>query len=137
MTKKSRFNWPLIIAVLLFVLSLAIGYQLSLRRPLWNDEIYTQVTVVDPKSYADIIFFRIKRLEGNSCPLFYLVQKGVSDLFQFQFPVLWQKEWAIDQPGAQVIMRLSSDVFMSLSIALLVYFFSRYYSIFTGIYAFL
>src|SRR6185295_844334 len=114
-------------------LCLGLGHELSLRRPLWNDEIYTQTTVIDPRLYSDIIFFRIKKLEGNSCPLFYVIQKGISDLFQYHFPLSWEHEWSVAEEGSQVIMRLSSNLFMSLSIALLVYFFARYYSWAAGI----
>ena len=81
MIKKIQLNRPFILAALIFVFCLMMGHALSLRRPLWNDEIYSQVVVVDVKSYADILFFRIKNLEGNACPLFYLIQKTVSDLF--------------------------------------------------------
>jgi hypothetical protein len=137
MTPKNQPNGPLILTLGIFVLCLIIGYQLSLRRPLWNDEIFSQFTVVDTQSYQDILFFKIKNREGNPCPLFYLIQKAVSDLWQYKFPLDWHYEWAIDEAGSQVIMRLSSNIFMSLSIALLFYFFTHYYSLVAGIYSLL
>src|SRR5690349_4901213 len=97
METKTKNSWQFIVAAGIFALCLVIGYHLSLRRPLWNDEIHSQVNVIDAKSYQDIIFFRIRNLEGNACPLFYLIQKGISDLFQYRFPLTWQHEWGIRQ----------------------------------------
>jgi hypothetical protein len=136
MSKKIQLNLPLILAALIFALSLIVGYSLSLRRPLWNDEIYTQVAVVDQMSYPDMLYLR-RGLEGNSCPLFYLIQKSVSDAMGYQFPFHWESEWMLMEEGSQVIMRLGPNFFMSLSIALIFYFFARFYALAAGIYAFL
>lgn len=137
MNPSPRLNWPLMLAAGIFLLCLAIGHSLSLRRPLWNDEIYSQFKVIDIHSYFDIILLRFKTVEGNLCPAFYLIQKGVSDLFGFKFPFPWEYEWAVSEPGSQVIMRLTPNVFMSLSIAGLFYFFARNYSWGAGVYALL
>ncbi len=122
-------------AGVLFFLCVGFGYRLSSAKPLWNDEIYTQINSIDQASYKDIALGRIR--EGNNCPLFYLIQKGICDLTQYQFPLRWDKEWNLSDHKSQIIMRINSNIFMSASIALIFYFFSRNYSIWAGVYSLL
>lgn len=132
---KIKFSWSIIVAVVLWVTCLSVGTWLSERKPLWNDEIYTQIYSIEQLSYRDILSGRIK--EGNNSPLFYLLQKGICDLTQYRFPQKWDGEWSIGDQRSQIILRLSSNVFMSLSIVLIFYFFAHYYSGWAGLYALL
>ena len=123
----------LISTVVLFFLCIGIGYYLSLTKPLWNDEIYTQIRSIDQASYKNIVLGRIP--EGNNCPLFYLIQKGICNLLGYQFPFHWDKEWSLSDARSQVIMRLNPNIFISLTIVAIFYFFSQHYSTWAGIYS--
>ena len=126
MTKK-------IIAAALFLLFLSTGNYLAQRKPLWNDEIYTQVRTLDRLSYQDILLNRMT--EGNNCPLFYLIQKGICDAFHYKFPFVWDGEWYVGDLPSQMILRIGSNVFMALSLTAVFYFFARYYSGLAGFYS--
>ena len=128
MTKK-------IIAAALFLLFLSTGNYLAQRKPLWNDEIYTQVRTLDRLSYQDILLNRMT--EGNNCPLFYLIQKGICDAFHYKFPFVWDGEWYVGDLPSQTILRIGSNVFMALSLTAIFYFFARYYSGLAGFYSLL
>lgn len=121
-----------LISILLLIMLLNVGSWLSKKRPLWNDEIYTQVYVIDSSSYLDIL--RMNFTEGNNCPLFYLVQKSIADIFNFKFPIKWAGDiWYFSDIKSQYLMRISSNVFMSLAIFLIFYYFSLNYSLLSGI----
>lgn len=121
--------------IVIFILGLGIGTWLSLNKPLWNDEIYTQERAIDKLSYKEILL--VKFVEGNNSPIFYLMQKAVSDIAGFQLPMKWTGEWYLSDARSQVIMRIAPNVFMSLTVALVFYFFARYYSAGLGFYALL
>ena len=133
MSLMGKINWNPLVALTLFFLSFGIGIWLSLRKPLWNDEIYTQVYSIDQHSYADIIFHRL--VEGNNCPLFYLIQKSICDMSGYHFPLEWDYEWNLADSWSQLILRLSSNLFMSLSLALVFYYFATHYSTGVGVYS--
>lgn len=122
-------------ACVLFVLLFALGLLLSQLKPLWNDELYTQVYSVEKMSYAQILLGHVP--EGNNSPLFYLLQKAVCDVTHFQLPFTWQGQWSIGQPQAQGILRLMPNLFMSLALAVLFYAVAVQYSWLAGGYAFL
>ena len=134
MKNNSQSKWPIIAAGAIFIACLLAGYWLSQRKPLWNDEIYTQVTVIDKVSYFNLL--TRQNPEGNNAPLFYIIQKAVCDLTGYTFPHLWkgESEWFYSEPRAQIILRMSSNVFMSLTIACIFYFFAKFYSGWTGLY---
>jgi len=71
------------------MICLAIGFKLAYDKPLWNDEIYTLVSSVSRVSYLDILLGRVK--EGNNCPLFYVIQKGICDIARYSIPAPWLK----------------------------------------------
>jgi hypothetical protein len=119
--------------IVVLLLSLYAGRWLSLQKPLWNDEIYTQERAIDALSYQDIL--AVKFVEGNNSPLFYIIQKAVCDLWGFQLPMEWKGEWYLSHPRAQFVMRLAPNLFMSLSIALIFYYFASRYSYGVGLYA--
>ena len=134
MNEKQRAIWSWVLTGLLLIMCLGIGSELSQRKPLWNDEIYTQVNI-DKLSYEEI--FLNLTSEGNNCPLFYILQKIICGIFQFKFPYTWNGDWAISDMRSQVIMRISSNVFISFSLVAIFYFFSRFYSLRVGGYSLL
>ncbi len=134
MEKIKKFFDPFFIAAFLLCLCLAIGTELSLRKPLWNDEIFTQKASIDRNSYLEILTINEKFNEGNSCPLYYILQKATCDLMRFKLKEEWH--WGeIEHPLSQVIMRINSNIFTSLTVAVIFYFLTRLYSIWVGLYA--
>jgi len=118
----------------LFLALFAGGFILSQHKVLWGDEFFTQKVSIDGPSYMDILTLHF--IEGNKCPLFYLVQKSFSDLFSYKFPVeqIEGLNVILDR-RSQIIMRMPSNVYMSLALALIFYFFTRFFSVFAAIYA--
>lgn len=119
---------------LVFIVCLMIGFHLSLRKTLWNDELFTQFYNIESRSYADILLGSIS--ESNNCPLYYLLQKGLSDAFHFRLP---QKKWSdiirMRDTRSQIFLRIIPNGAMSLSLASLFYFFMRFYGVWAGLYA--
>ncbi len=134
-TIKIIKDWSCWIALTIFFICLAIGLWLSLKKPLWNDEIYTQIHSVEQPTFGGIL--TMKFVEGQMAPLFYLLQKFICMITGYKFPFPWDMEWTISDPASQIILRISSNFFMSLALALLFYFFTRYYSKWAGTYALL
>ncbi len=122
----------LVASIVIFLALLSIGFQLASKKPLWNDEAFSQVNSIQQLSYAQIIFEH--NPEGNICPLFYLIQKCIGDIAGFKIPLPWDVNTIVD-PKAQFILRIAPNVCMSLAITLLFYFFARFYSWSLGIYA--
>ena len=119
----------LVFAVLLFT-----GFLLSQRKVLWGDEFFTQKISIDTQSYTNILTSNFP--DGNKCPLFYIIQKINSDLFAYKLPVAdLQGIRLIFDPWSQIIMRIPSNVYMSLALAGIFYYFIRFYSLFAGFYA--
>jgi len=116
-----------------FIICLAIGFWLAARKPLWNDEIYTQTNSIEKFSYKGIILMKFE--EGNISPLFYLTQKFICDLFQYRFPIIWKGEWYIADLKSQIIMRVGPNIFMSLAITLIFYYFFKNGSLLLGLYS--
>lgn len=110
-----------------------MGFFLSKRKPLWNDELFTQTYSIERKSYTEILGGKVP--EANNAPLFYIVQKTTLALAQFKLPFTWQGEWNVSDRHSQIIMRIIPNLFMSLSILSLFYFFSSLYSLSVGFYA--
>ena len=113
---------------------LAGGFFLSEHKLLWTDELYSQQTAIDADSYAAIL--RLKFPDGNKNPLFYVIQKTVCHIFSYRLPVYFPREFyrTRDIPS-QVILRIPSNIYMSLALALIFYFFTRFYSVFAALYA--
>ena len=118
----------------IFLILLAGGFSLSLHKVLWLDELFTQQTAIDASSYADILLMKFP--DGNKDPLFYIIQKAVCNVFSYHLPVYFPGDFyrTRDIPS-QVILRIPSNIFMSLALALIFYFFTRFYSIFAAVYA--
>ncbi len=124
----------LYLSAVVMVLCLAAGLLLSQRKLLWLDELYTQQTAIEANSYKGILSFRFP--DGNKHPLFYLVQKMTGDVLSYHLPVHFDKNFYTtrDVPS-QVVLRIPSNFYMSLSLGLIFYFFTRFYSIFAAFYA--
>ena len=118
----------------IFFILLASGFSLSERKLLWNDELYSQQTAIDVDSYAGIL--SLKFPDGNKNPLFYIIQKSVCDVFSFHLPSVYSKELnRVRDIPSQIILRIPSNFYMSLALALFFYFFTRFYSIYAAFYA--
>jgi hypothetical protein len=113
---------------------LVSGLFLSEHKLLWNDELFSQQTAIDADSYAAIL--RLKFPDGNKNPLFYIIQKTVCNIFSYHLPVYFPQEFyrTRDIPS-QIILRIPSNIYMSLALALIFYFFTRFYSVFAALYA--
>ena len=90
---------------------------------------------MEKPSYYGILFKHLE--EGNNCPIFYIVQKAIGDLTHYKFPGPWKGEWQVKDMRSQIIMRIQANIFSALTIALIFYFFARYYSLAAGAYALL
>lgn len=123
MNKKVYF-----ITGLVFLVCFYVGLLLAEHKSLWNDEIFTQINSVD-RLYKSQLLGQIG--EGNNAPLFYSIQKGICDLFHYQTPDLWHNQTSYDR----LILRFNPVLFMSLSIACIFFYFSRFYSLFAGAYS--
>jgi len=121
------------VSAVLLVLLIFLGFEVAKHKHLWGDEIYTHLASVEDKSYLDIMFG--KTVEGNVCPLFYLTQKAITQVVQFETPKDWyageKNSWRI---GPMIILRIGPVVCMALALVLLFYGFSRMYSIWWGFY---
>ncbi len=125
-----RLLWGRTVFVFLFVL--AVGYFLSTKKPLENDELFTQISSVEGLSYQGILTAKIP--EGNVSPLFYFTQKAFLDALSFRLPFSWKGEWFVYNLPSQIALRVLSNVFMSLSVTIVFYFFARFYSVWAGVY---
>lgn len=106
-----------VLSLILWAGSFLAGLDLSRRRPLWNDELYTQINTVGALSYADV--WAGKSIEGNNTPLFYVIQKALCEGMGCELKEKWNSEWFVQDAGAQIRLRLLSNVFMSTAIAVL------------------
>jgi len=119
--------------LLLFAVLLLVGFTLAAYKPLWNDEVYTQVASVSRSSYGQIISGHVG--EGNVSPLFYLLQKSFQNIIHYSAPADWHTGWSDNGLKERLLLRVMPVVFMSAAIAGIFYFFSRNYSLWTGILA--
>jgi len=112
-----------IFSFFLLLLLIAIGIFLARNKPIWNDEIYSQTESIEQKTYADILLGKVA--EGNNCPLFYILQKAITQVLQYDFPDGWEGRWSIYHPESQMILRIIPIFFISLSIICIFYFFAK------------
>lgn len=123
------------LTLVLFWALLRLGSVWSEFKPLWNDELYTQIYSVENISYQQI--WRGQVAEGNNYPLFYSTQKMICDLAGFQLPFAWRGEWNVSDPAAQAVMRTGPNVCMALALTLIFYWSARKYSLAAGMCALL
>ena len=111
------------------------GFCLSQHKLLWLDECFTQHESINKSSYVDLLTMHFP--DGNKCPLFYILQKVDSDIFSFKYPVMPSEgSWDVSDVRSQIIIRIPSNIYMSLALALIFYYFTRFYSLFMGIFAY-
>lgn len=118
--------------IFVFLITFLLGLWLSVYKPLWNDEIFTQVENVEVYSYKEMLLGDFEH-EGNKCPLFYVLQKAVTTVLQYKFPFKWHHEWIINDIHSQIILRILPNAFMALSICMIFMFFCDRFSIFAGL----
>lgn len=121
-----------ILTLILFVLLFSLGLRIAELRPLWNDEIFTQLHSVQNKSYGDIMEGNIP--EGNNFPLFYIIQKLIIQSFQFELPKNWEGVGYGAHDLGQIILRLQGNLVISLTLCLVFYFLSYHFYFFWGMY---
>lgn len=126
---KSKLPLLYSLSGLLFLSCFYFGLRLAEHKSLWNDEIYSQIASVSGPSYSNLLLGRIG--EGNTCPLFYSIQKIICDLWQYKTPDLWHYQNVFDR----IILRLNPVFFMSASIMCIFFYFSWFYSLVTGAYS--
>jgi len=128
-------RYLIFISFLLLIILLAAGFTIANHKRLWNDEIYTQVGI-EKNSYGRIISGKIE--EGNNAPLYYLVQKIVNQLIHYSSPMGWRQSlasWKVNHQPSRLMLRITPVIYMSFAIVAIFYYFSRYYSIWTGLYS--
>lgn len=123
-----------LLSCILFVLLLAIGFWQAFHKPLWVDELFSLIHSVEGLSYGEIFLGRMQ--EGNNSPLFYLIQKGTLDVTGYEPPAPWLNgDWGYQDVGSQILIRVNPVVFMSLSVILIFYYFSRTFGLLAGVYS--
>jgi len=117
-----------------FLVLFTCGFLMSRQKPLWNDEIYSQKTAIEANSYKGLLSLNFP--DGNKNPLFYVIQKTVCNIFSYHLSVGYVDEFTrVRDIPSQVILRIPSNIYMSLALALIFYFFTRFYSVFAAMYA--
>ncbi len=106
-----------VLSLIVWAGCLFAGSDLSRRRPLWNDELYTQINTNSALSYADL--WTGKSIEGNNTPFFYVLQKALCETMGCELKEKWNGEWFVQDARAQIRLRILSNVFMSAAIAVL------------------
>ena len=132
-----RFNHKtsLCVSAVVFAALLYIGFLLSQHKLLWIDECTAQHLSVEKPSYVDLLTFRIPA-QLNQCPLFYILQKINSDIFSFRYHGMPSEgSNDISDLRSQIIMRIPSNIYMSLALAGIFYYFMRFFSLFAAIFA--
>ena len=128
---RSKLFWGLMLAGAVFATGVAQGMAMALKKPLWNDEIYSQMASVEKTSWQAIWSGGIR--EGNNSPLFYSAQKLLANAVGYKSDDLWHK----DDIQARALLRVFPVLCMALGLAVLVGFFVIQDSLFAAALAFL
>jgi len=124
--KPSSSVYLYVTSLLILLACLGIGLAIALRKPLWGDEVLS-LNLIIHSSYPVLLSHPIP--EGNVCHFFYILQRLIFDVSGFTLPPQWEAgQWDFVYPYGWVIVRLNPVFFMSLSIVLIYYYFSRFYS---------
>ena len=118
----SRAKVAFFLALIVFLLGFGQGLSIAIKKPLWTDEIFTQTDSIESKTWLQVL--KGDMGQGNNSPLFYSIQKVVCLFTGYRSQDLWHK----DEPQARLILRLVPVFFMSLGIALCVWYFFYFYS---------
>jgi len=125
------------VSILLYMVLVIGAFVLARHKPLWNDEIYSQVASIEKNSTIAILGGGIG--EGNNCPLFYLLQKGITSLLGYHTPRDWAlglANWREGDARDRIILRIQPVLLMSAVPIIVFYFLSRIYSLWTGLLSF-
>lgn len=124
----------LTLSALLFVTLCGAGLIIAAHKPLWLDELHTQFLSVQNRPAWQIITSGGAD-EGNSAPLYYLIQKWINLVpgEQVSADVLKDAIWA--EPKAQLILRGTAILCMSMAICIIFYYFASRFSLWAGFYA--
>lgn len=112
---------------------LFIGFSLARQKPLWVDEVYSQKSLQE-LSYVEILAGQMP--EGNNSPLFYSIQKIISDLVGYRLPSV-DYEIQVWDERTMLLLRLSPIAALALAMTFIFYFFARYYGVWAGCYGLL
>jgi hypothetical protein len=130
MSKSFSTRRPIVLSALLFIFLLCVGFHIAKTKFLWTDEIYTQLSSIDHKTFDQILRGTIE--EGNNNPLFYILQKSVINIFQYKAPSHWTGLAKVYDPKSQIILRFVAIVVMAVGLCFVFYYFSTRYSLFAG-----
>jgi hypothetical protein len=122
-----------IVTLLVFLACLCAGFWMALHKPLWGDEFYSQTDSIERITYENQFLGHIP--EGGNAPLFYLIQKSFLQLIHYQTPGPWLQGHCSSDGRSQVLLRINPIIFMSLSVALVFYYFLTRYSWLTACYS--
>lgn len=129
---SSRRFFILVFVLSVFVAGLWQGFSKAAKKPLWIDEIYTQVTSVEGKSWSAVWLGSTG--QGSNGPMFYSIQKIICAASGYKSNDLWNNKGDV---YARFILRASSIFCMSLGLALIVWFFCVHYSLLGGLITFI
>lgn len=123
-------------SIILFIVLMFMGLRIASQKPLWNDEIFSQISSVEQLSYSEIVLGQVG--EGNATPLFYLTQKVLCQIFNYSSPVEWKKGtkfWDFDRPRDRIILRIGPVFVVAFAIALIFFYFAHHHSFGTALFS--
>lgn len=127
---KSR----VVVNSLLFLSLAFFGFSMAAKRPVWNDEIYSQKASIESLSYKDIFAGKIR--EGNNSPLFYSAQKALAQIFSYTSPRSMSTQYGeYFDMRSQILLRLVSILSMSAMMIIFFHFFCKNLSFLWGLYS--
>jgi hypothetical protein len=99
------------------------GVFFAQRKPLWADEIWTQVATVEKFSYWEMLSGQMKNKGGNMYPLPVIAQKALGSLQGFSAPASWKDSQELSYDArAMRDLRILPVFFMSVAMAMVVRF---------------
>ena len=120
------------IFLLFFILLLLTGFSLAVQKPLWGDEIFTQVDIIH-QSYSNLLLVNYPESGNSNAPLFYILQKAFCDLFHFDIPQEWlSKTPLLSETSANIFLRILPVIWMSLAFLVILIYFSYRFNLLFG-----
>ncbi len=118
---------------LIFIFLLLTGLSLALQKPLWSDELFTQIFIVH-QSYNDILLLDYPGSGNSNAPLFYILQKVFCDIIHFDIPAqLMSLPLLPNYDPANIFLRILPIVWMSLAFMVILIYFSYRFHFLLGI----
>ena len=128
------FHSPYFLAILtiaLFAVLFNVGLDIARKKPIWNDEFYSQLQSVSATSYKQMFAGKIQ--DGNNSPLFYSIQKALCQFTGYENLEAWKKgDWSFSDDYSRVLLRINPVFFMSLMMVMIFYYFAKFHSLFEG-----